>query len=265
MRVGSVQSRHAAWQHGVLVHALRDEGAFVHAVPFVHGAFDSVYSKDNAILAERVAGRPQAFLAYPRYQQRRAEQHARAEALAALGIRVAARATEPLEGGDVVLLPGLTGAFVGQGFRSSPRGARELERFLERPVTTLQLCDERLYHLDMALSILDDGTALVCREAMTTEAFRRIERHAQIRDIVVIAPSEALAFAANLVQVGSTIIWAADAPRTSRELERRGYVMRKVALDQFHRGGGSAACLVSRVHLPASAIEPLTSSMTPAA
>jgi len=59
---------------------------------------------------------------------------------------------------------------------------------------------------------------------------------------------EALRFGVNLVQVGRTVIWGADAPSTTRSLEDRGYRVRRVALDQFHHAGGSAACLVSRIH-----------------
>jgi len=253
MRIGSVRPRHAVRQHGSLVRALRSLGAVVHDVPFVHGAFDSVFSKDNAVVVERSHGAVDALLGRPRHAERRAEQEARARALVSLGVRVAARAKAPLEGGDVVVLPGARGAFLGYGFRSSTRAADDLEVFLERGVTCVELSDPHLYHLDMALSVLDDGTALVCDDALTPAGRRAVESHPAIRAVVHVPRDEAMRFGVNLVQVGKTIVWGADAPLTTQALRESGYEVRRVPLDQFHLAGGSAACLVSRVHQQAIA------------
>lgn len=245
--IGSVQGRHAVRQHGTFVRTLASAGAAVHVVPFVHGAFDSVFSKDNAVLVERTNGSVEALLARPRHAERRIEQAARAAAYRAMGIRVATEARAPLEGGDIVVLPGARGAFLGHGFRSSAGAARDLEHFLGREVTRIELRDARLYHLDMALSVLDDGTALVCEEALSEASRRAVEHHPAVRDVVRVPLDEALRFGVNLVQVGRDIVWGADAPATTKALQARGYRVRRVALDQFHRAGGSAACLVSRV------------------
>lgn len=248
MEVGSVHPRAAMRQHKSFVRALERSGAVVHAVPFVHGAFDSVFSKDNAVLVARRSGVVEALLARPLHAERRIEQRARARALASLGIRARATASAALEGGDVVLLPGASGGFLGYGFRSSRRAARDLERFLERDVQCLELRDPRLYHLDMALSVLDDGTALVCEDALTMASRRSLLRHPAIRDVIRVPLREALQFGVNVVQVGDTIVSGGEAPATARALRARGYRVRRTSLDQFHRAGGSAACLVSRIH-----------------
>ncbi len=232
---------------------LERAGAVVDCVPFVHGAFDSVFSKDNAVIMERRDGRVEALLARPRHVERRVEQEARAASFGALGVAVVATAAESLEGGDIVLQPFGGGAFVGFGFRSARGAAYDLEDFLDREVTGLELCDPRLYHLDMALTVLDDGTALVCEEALTAAAFRQLVAHPAITSILRVPLREALAFGVNLVQVGSTIIWGADAPLTTRALQARGYLVQRTELGQFHLAGGSAACLVSRVHQQRSA------------
>ena len=242
MEVGSVDGRAAVAEHDAFVRTLRAAGARVTYVPFVHGAFDSVFSKDNALLFE---GR--ALLASPHHEERVAEQASRAAAYRELGLEVSV-APVPLEGGDVVVIPGAGDVFLGHGFRSSRDAAAALHRFTGHSVTTLELCDPRLYHLDMVLSVLDDGTALVCLEALTSESRWKIVNHPRLSRIVAVPLSEALRFGVNLVQVGSTIVWGADAPSTTRALEDLGYRMRRVSLEQFHRAGGSAACLVSRVH-----------------
>jgi len=248
MRVGSVDGCRAVRQHSTLVEELRAAGALVEHVPFVHGAFDSVFAKDNAVIVERASGAVQALLAHPRHAERRAEQWARAEALGSLGVDVTSTGGEDLEGGDIVMLPRAAAAFLGHGFRSSTRAARHLERFIERDVTLIELCDPRLYHLDMALSVLDDGTLIKYEEALTTASLRAMGNHPAVDDVIRVPLEEALRFGVNLVQIGNTVVWGADAPRTARALRLRGLDLRGVDLDQFHLAGGSAACLVSRVH-----------------
>jgi N-dimethylarginine dimethylaminohydrolase len=122
-------------------------------------------------------------------------------------------------------------------------------------VTFVALRDARLYHLDMALAVLDDGTALVCAEAIARESLAAIESHADVTDVIRVPLAEALSFATNVVQVGSCVVTAADAPITRRALAKRGYRVRRVGLDDFHLAGGSAACLTARVHRQAAAEE----------
>lgn len=248
MRVGAVATKVASRQHARFLRTLQSLGGTVHPLPFVHGAFDCVFAKDNAIVVERGDGRREALLAHPRHAERRSEQEARAVALSRMAIRVLDVAHSPLEGGDVVMLPGGRDAFLGYGFRSSTSAAKDLERFLDGTVTLVELRDPLLYHLDMAVSVLSDGTALVCGDALTEAGLRAIEQHPLVRFVIRLERAEALRFGANLVQVGRSIVWAADAPVATHALQRRGYDVHRVELDQFHLAGGSAACLVSRIH-----------------
>ncbi|MDB4942038.1 MAG: ykgA [Labilithrix sp.] len=262
MQVGAVDPRKAVWQHDTFVAALERAGAEVTYVPFVHAAYDSVFAKDNAVIVQRSEGDHAALLALPRHAERVAEQDARAAAYRAEGMEVV-RATRHLEGGDIVMMPH-GGAFLGFGFRSDVRAAAELERFLDHDVTCLELHDPRLYHLDMVLSVLSDGTALACLDALTPESRRRLARHRKVRRIIDVPLSEALRFGVNLVQVLDTIVWGAEAPQTTAALTQLGYRVRHVPLGQFHLAGGSAACLVSRVHSLAASAEELSPQSTAA-
>lgn len=248
MRVGAACPDRASRQHAALVATLRACGARVDEVPFVHGAYDSVFAKDSAVVVERTDRGIDALLAQPRFAERRIEQEARQRALAERGVRIAGVARSALEGGDVVVLPGARAVFLGHGFRSEIAAAEDLADVLGAEVTCLRLVDPRLYHLDMALAVLDDGTALVCEEAIATDALTAIEAHPAVTDVVRVPLAEALAFGTNLVQVGASIVMAGDAPTTRRALVDRGYRVRRVALDEFHLAGGSAACLTARVH-----------------
>lgn len=242
MRLGSVDYSQARAQHRALVDVLRGLGERVEVLPFVCGAFDSVFIKDNAVLFD-----DRALLGAPLHGQRRVEQHARACELGRRGYRVE-HALHALEGGDVVILP-TRGALLGVGPRSSPASARALASFLDADVHVLPLRDPRLYHLDTALTILADGTALVCREAFDAPALARLSAlraRGILRALHAVPYPEACAFSLNVVEVGSAIVTGTtQAPATRavlRSLRRR---VIEVPLDQFHRAGGSAACLVA--------------------
>ncbi|HEX7667002.1 MAG TPA: hypothetical protein VF407_20875 [Polyangiaceae bacterium] len=123
-----------------------------------------------------------------------------------------------------------------------------LGSFLGAKVTPLELVDARLYHLDTALTVLEDGTALVCKEAFTRESLGRLRRASAITRIIDVPLAEATGFAVNAVQVGEHVVLGGSGPITERALRERGFTVHVPALDQFRLAGGSAACLVSRIH-----------------
>lgn len=246
MRVGVVAPMRAVRQHGEFVRLLTELGAEVEEIPFVHGAYDSVFVKDSAVLVRGSDGN-HALLAHPYHHERRAEQPGRRAALEALGFSVHAAPRAPLEGGDVVMLPDGRGAFMGYGFRSSRASAADLERFLDAPVQPLQLRSPHLYHLDMAAAVLGDETILVCEEALTADSVRALRRLAR-GEVVPVSMSHARRFALNVVQVGRHLILPGEFPALRERLSARGWSPHKIALDEFHHAGGSAGCLVSRVH-----------------
>src|SRR5690606_24379338 len=137
----------------------------------------------------------------------------------------------------------------GHGFRSHRANASRLEAFLQREVLVLELIDPWLYHLDTALTALEDGTVICCREALSAASLKALERHPAVKDLLFVPHEEASRFALNVVQIGRTIIsGTVEAPQMTRLLERCGQRVVSLDLSQFHRAGGSAACLVGRVH-----------------
>jgi phenylacetate-coenzyme A ligase PaaK-like adenylate-forming protein/N-dimethylarginine dimethylaminohydrolase len=248
MSIGSVDFRAAKVQHEAFTSALARAGAEVITLPFVHGAFDSVFSKDTALLLER-RGLKRALLARLRYPERQREQGARADFYERHGFEVVRESFGPSwEGGDVVMLASGLGMFLGHGPRSGRDAASWLERHAEMPVVPLELRDPHLYHLDMALALLADGTALVCEAALTEESMRALERAAGVRQVITVPRDDALAFGLNLVPVGDAVLCGSRVPRVAALIASRGYRAVPVSLDQFHLAGGSAACLVAKLH-----------------
>ena len=248
MRVGEVDFDVAARQHGALCRALTNAGAEVIELPFVHSAFDSVFSKDNAVLQARNGSR-RALMTRPLHDERALEQKARAATYARLGFDVVASLRHHLEGGDVAVTR--TGAaLMGYGQRSSVKAADELERFLDAEVTPLELVDPYFFHLDVALSFLADGTLLLYPDAFTRDALQTIERVEGVTRIVPISREGALKFGLNMVDVGDTIILGGHVAEVELALLRGGFKTQIVPLSQFHLSGGSAACLTAKVCVP---------------
>jgi N-dimethylarginine dimethylaminohydrolase len=247
MRVGAAEPRHAARQHGVLTQLLQTLGARVEGLPFVHGAYDSVFVKDNALLIRR-HGVDDALLARPRHPERRMEQHDRREALERRGFRVRLTERAVFEGGDLVLLPSARAALLGTGFRSEKNAADEIERFVDVPIHALELRDSHLYHLDTALAALSDGTIAFCPEAFTYASLLRIERLFSADCLLRVPYDDARAFALNVIEVGRHVIMGGPSTWLQSRLEERGWIVHVPELHQFRCAGGSAACLVARVH-----------------
>jgi N-dimethylarginine dimethylaminohydrolase len=248
-RVGAADPQRAMAQHRSFVATLEAAGARVLRLPFVHGAYDSVFSKDNAVLLLRGNER-RALLGRPRHAERLVEQTLRREALECHGFHVVEPPANRLEGGDVVVTPGVETAFLGFGERSSRAAAEPLARFLESPVVALELVDPRFFHLDLALTVLNDGTALACPQAFASPraALDAIAKSDGVTNVVPVPLDEALSFALNLVDVGEWVIAPSESATVRRAVERDGRKLSICALDEFVAAGGGAACLVAPVH-----------------
>jgi phenylacetate-CoA ligase len=248
MKIGASDFMRASMQHAALVEALSRAGAIVTVVPFVHGAYDSVFAKDSGLMLSR-GGVRRALLARHRYPERTCEHDARASAYERLGYEVITPpSTITWEGGDVVTLPSEAGMLLGYGARSNREAAVWIEEHAGVPVTPLALTDPDLFHLDTALAVLPDGTAIVCEHALTDDSMHALVRTRGIRHVVTVPRADAVAFGLNLVAVNGTILAGARVSRVQAIVESRGFDYRVVPLDQFHLAGGSAACLVSAVH-----------------
>ncbi len=247
MQLGAVDFERAAIQHDALKRALADEGATVLELPFVHGAYDSVFAKDPAFFIEH-RGQRRALLASQRFDERRSEQVARARHFERLGYDVVDAPDVPFEGGDVAVLPPGDRILLGHGPRTDRRAAAWLEANTHAAVIPLELRDPHFFHLDVALGVLPDTTVLVCEDAFTPAALHTLRSMPGIRAVIPVAREDALAFGLNLVSIGDAVLCGAEVPRVQRILRARGLRPVVVPLDEFHLAGGSAACLATRVH-----------------
>lgn len=250
MQPGKTSLAKATRQHSDFVQALEDCGGQAHAVSFLPKAYDSVFMKDNAVLVHD-GDRRRAFLARPKTAERSLEPLARAGQLKSFGFEITGPCRNHFEGGDLVVSPNGHFACFGHGFRSSAQALPEIENFLKIPMLSVKLIDPYFYHLDTAFNIVQSRSEMIAfayRGAFDKDGWQALSTSPYIDRILEIEREEALRFALNWVEIEGTIILGGHVPNTTVALESLGKNVVVINLNQFRMAGGSAACLVAKVH-----------------
>ncbi len=125
--------------------------------------------------------------------------------------------------------------------RSDAVAGTYLTSLLDVPVRTLELVDERLYHLDLTFCPLDDRHAM-CAPLGWDDYGRKVVE-ALVPEPLWLEDDEALAFCANSVVVGSTIVMPSCPTRVGRILEGWGFEVAVCPVDEFLKAGGGCRCL----------------------
>lgn len=245
MKISSACPQKIKKQHLNFVRLLRDCGAQVLLVPFIHGSYDSVFIKDSVILAKETYG-SRALITHSTFAERKVEFELREFHLKKLGVRIDGCASHRLEGGDVVVFNKREKIFMGFGFRTEPEAAKELAQFFKKPIIPLELKDPYFFHLDMALSILNEGTVFAYKDAFTQISWDTLCRN--VTALISVSREEAMRFGLNWVEINNAIILGSYNPRIQKILTKMGKKVYHTALDQFQLAGGSAACLATQVY-----------------
>ena len=134
------------------------------------------------------------------------------------------------------------GALVsGYRFRSDAAAHAHLSRLTGSPIRSLELADERLYHLDLTFCPLDDRRAIVA--PLGWDPYGRRVMEALVPEPLVLDDDEALAFTANSVVIGSSIVMPGCPPRVGRQLEKWGFDVTVCDVSEFLKAGGGCRCL----------------------
>jgi N-dimethylarginine dimethylaminohydrolase len=134
--------------------------------------------------------------------------------------------------------------------RSDAAAATHLTRILDIPVRALELVDGRLYHLDLTFCPLDDRRAMCA--PLGWDSYGRAVIEALVPEPLWLEDDEALAFCANSVVVGSTVVMPTCPPRVGRILEGWGFDVVVCPVDEFLKAGGGCRCLTLALDVPLS-------------
>jgi len=147
--------------------------------------------------------------------------------------------------GDFAVLS--RGILAGYGFRTTLAAHRELATLTGREVLSLELVDPRLFHLDLALTVLDDQRDHI---AYYPEGFSQKSRELLgqlFPDALIATEFDAYAFGLNAVSDGLHVFIPAGAHRLRELLAASGYWPISVDLSELIKGGGSVKCCTQEI------------------
>ena len=206
------------------------------------GLPDMVFASNGAVV---IGGR--AVGSRYRYPEREGEAEAHRQWLTRAGV-------VGWRGGPIVPPPGeevflegegdvaVTGEalLLGTGFRSSPAAAGELAEAFGREVIVLELVDPRYYHLDVALTVLDDDTIAYHPEAFSPDSQALLSE--RFPDAVLVDAADAEAFALNAVSDGCHVILPSEATGFAAQLAAQGFQPIGVRMSELRLAGGGPKC-----------------------
>src|SRR5580765_7203095 len=131
--------------------------------------------------------------------------------------------------------------FCGYKFRSDIRAHQFIADKLKCLVISVELVDDRFYHLDTCFCPLNDKLAMWFPAAFDDYGQRAIRHH--IPELIAVAQNEALRFACNAVVLGRDVVLPDGCPELCRELAARGFRPHELPMSEFIKAGGACKCL----------------------
>jgi N-dimethylarginine dimethylaminohydrolase len=227
----------AQWQH--LRDVYRQLGHIVDLVEPVPGLPDMVYAANGGLILDGTA-----VVARFKYPQRQHESEAYAEWLRSHGYRPVQ--TRHVNEGQGDLLPVGDDILAGFGFRTDLRAHGEIAGIFDRRVISLELVDPRFYHLDTALTVLDDTTIAYYPPAFTYVSRAHLET--LFPDAIVVDSADAYAFGLNAVSDGRHVVHPVAAVGFAEQLADAGFEPIGIDLSELLKGGGSVKCCTLEVY-----------------
>jgi len=244
--VGQVDGERARVQWEAVRDAYRSLGYEVPVLPAAPGLPDQVFVANPSLPFVRADGGWGVVLSRMAHPERRGEVPLIERWMAEQGAEVLRLegVSDPFEGmGDALWVPDRRVLIGGHGIRTGLAAYEVLARLLDVPVLAVRLVDERFYHLDTCLSLLDESTALCVPEAFDDEG-RALLAAAFPRLVELPLEESAELLACNghcpdrrhfLVQSGSA--------RTAALVRGLGFEVLELDTSEFLKSGGSVFCM----------------------
>nr|WP_235877583.1 dimethylargininase [Saccharopolyspora karakumensis] len=137
----------------------------------------------------------------------------------------------------------------GTGFRTDPAAHAEAQEALGVPVVSLNLVDERYYHLDTALFVLDKGphAQIAYYPGAFSEGSRRVLAR-MFPDAVIADEADASCLGLNGVSDGHHVVLPFEATGLAAQLEERGYEVFGLDMSELRKSGGGPKCCTMELH-----------------
>jgi N-dimethylarginine dimethylaminohydrolase len=214
-------------------------GHVVDLVDPLPGLPDMVYAANGGLILNDIA-----VVARFKYPQRQRESDAYAAWMRSRGF--ATFQTRHVNEGQGDLLPVGGMVLAGTGFRTDRRAHAEIAEIIGLPVLSLQLVNPRFYHLDTALTVLDDTTIAYYPPAFTECSRAQLEM--LFPDAIVVTSADAYVFGLNAVSDGRHVVYPAAAVGFAEQLSKAGFEPIGVEMSELLKGGGSVKCCTLEVY-----------------
>jgi N-dimethylarginine dimethylaminohydrolase len=223
-------------QWDALVATLEGAGATIELIDPIDGLPDMVFAANGGFVWD------DAFVASRFRHPERTDEAAYFDLWAAArGFGVLELAGRPFFEGAGDALPFRDRVVAGYRIRSEFDAHTALAKALDVEVLSVELVDQRFYHLDLTFCPLDDRRALVVPDAW--DQYGRDVVASLVPEPIVLEPDEAIAFCANSVVVGNVVVMPACSPRLQAELSSAGFDVRVCPVNEFMKAGGGVRCL----------------------
>jgi N-dimethylarginine dimethylaminohydrolase len=127
--------------------------------------------------------------------------------------------------------------------RSDIRAYDQLSTIFQKKILTVELVDQRFYHLDTCFCPLSNGELLYFLPAFDGYAQTVIASHVEQNKRFAVPNSEGERFACNAVCIDRHVVLPTGCPETMEWLTQQGYTPHPIELEEFLKAGGSAKCL----------------------
>jgi N-dimethylarginine dimethylaminohydrolase len=131
--------------------------------------------------------------------------------------------------------------FIGYPWRTDLSAHVDVARYLEVEAVSLQLADARFYHLDTAMTIVDDSTVAIYAPAFTPESVRQIQD--RVPRVIRASEADALAYGLNAFSDGKHIVLSDQASDLIGVYRSMGLEVWPTAIGEFMKSGGGVKCL----------------------
>jgi arginine dihydrolase len=131
--------------------------------------------------------------------------------------------------------------FCGYRFRSDIRSHQKLGEILGCLVVSVELIQERYYHLDTCFCPLPGFGAIWFPGAFDEYGQKAIQH--QIPKLIDVSPAEAANFACNAIVLEQEVILPEKCPQLCAALHAQGYRTHELSMTEFLKAGGACKCL----------------------
>jgi len=128
----------------------------------------------------------------------------------------------------------------GYGFRTEAAVSGEAADLFGLPVISVRLVDPRFYHLDTALTVLDENTAAYYPAAFDEEGQAALAAH--FGELIEAKDADAEVLGLNGTSDGRNVVLPVQADGLAKEIGAAGFTVVPVDMSEFKKAGGGPKC-----------------------